>query len=74
MNSIVRHCQTRRSLQQQLWKSSSWLRELTSRLMSLAGQNQPEAFCWVRVNCEEASANIAVWRQQLQAHRAEHGC
>ena len=74
MNPISLHCRVRTLLVRRHWVLSSRLHGLTSRLMFLAGQNRREEFRSARAECQQSKSEIVVSYQQLEAHRAEHGC
>lgn len=67
------YCDIQSVLEHRFWELASRLHTLTSRLFGLASQDHP-GFIAVKVECDTVLAEIALWRKELQAHRAEHGC
>ena len=74
MNAFSQHCRIRTLLVRRHWELSSRLHGLTSRLMFFAVENRQQEFRSARAECRESKVEIAESWQQLQAHRAEHGC
>ena len=68
------NCSTRDDLQHRVWDLVSRFHNLTSRLLSLAGEGDHQAFASTRADCAIARAEINQSREQLLLHRAEHGC
>jgi hypothetical protein len=64
---------TRKDLEERVWSLVARLSILTSRLTALTGKDR-HAFISAKADCQEAQFDIIRSRQQLQAHRLNHGC
>ena len=72
MNSTL-HCRTRSELEHQMRDLVAKQCNLITRLLSLAGGGPQESIS-TEVDCASTHEEIRATRQQLHAHRAEHGC
>jgi len=73
MGRTAQYCPTRRDLETQNYNLVSRLSRLSAGLIGSAGVDT-KAFNATTAECKETHAEITQIRQQLQAHRAKHGC
>jgi hypothetical protein len=73
MDLTVQYCPDRRNLEEKVWVLVSRLSALTGRLLGLVGKDH-QTFALTQTACTEARADIVVFRQQLDIHRAAHRC
>jgi hypothetical protein len=67
-------CQVREELQSKVITASERLFAASSNLVEVAGTGQPTRFISILRECRAVRTHIYSLREQIAAHRIQHGC
>ncbi len=73
MQHASTYCQTRRTLESRCWDLVERLFLETTRLVRTAGGDH-DKFARTKRDCVDTRTEVETARDQLAAHRTEHGC